>query len=153
MYDTIYAYLAGTMDSDGSFCIYKYLGKKDCVNPVYVERAQMGQATPDVVVLLQEMFGGGIYIASQNNSSFGNTRMYLWTCAARIAVQCAKILLPYLIIKRERAQLLIEMAETRQRSTWLDKSGHSTPPSIMAKREAIYLSLRALNLPPSHKIS
>lgn len=104
------AYLAGAMDSDGFFRL-KMNRNQARKNPVYTEMIGLHQVTPQICLLLKETFGGTII---NKKPSSPNGRMLFSYCgSSSFAYRACVRLEPYLLIKRERAQLLIDFYQTR----------------------------------------
>jgi hypothetical protein len=128
MDNTVFAYLAGAMDSDGYFGIKKSTYHRrirgDAVNPSYSERIGLKQITPEVPELLKATFGGHIY---QSKGQTENSKP-LWTYQAsdlNAAKACVK-LLPFLLIKKRQVELALELRESKnskylQHSYWFEK--------------------------------
>lgn len=126
MKKTIVAYIAGAIDADGCISIrrstQRMRNKKDCRNPIYKPTIAIGQVTPEVPHLLKKCFGGCVYISKPQTK---NSRpLFYWLASDRMANKVAKILLPYLRIKKQQAQTLIDLytlkkdLRKRQFSTW-----------------------------------
>lgn len=115
MDDTLLAYLAGVIDSDGFISIkkstYHMRVRKDATNPVYMERVGMKQVTPIVPELLYECFGG--VLSTQRPSTTHGRELYGWDVTALKAATCVAALLPHLRIKRRQAELVLELRESR----------------------------------------
>jgi len=111
MEETLKAYLAGCIDSDGYFSIkrssYHMRVRKDSGQPVYSERIGLQQVSPDVPDLLHEHFGG--YYRIEKPSAKHGKPLYAWTVTDRQAFVCATVLLPYLRVKKQRAELIVEL--------------------------------------------
>lgn len=108
------AYLAGAMDSDGSFGIkrstYAMRVRGDATQPVYSERAMLKQVTPEIPALLHECFGGTL----RREVKGGNFKpLHAWMTTDTNAAKVAEALLPYLRVKRRQAELLLELRETK----------------------------------------
>lgn len=122
-------YLAGAMDCDGSFGIkqhsYAMRVTKDATQPIYSERASLKQVTPQIPHLLQKHFGGCIHL--QKPQSIGGRFLWSWLASDRVAYNCAQALLPFLILKKRHAELLIELRHTKEThkykkiSYWFEK--------------------------------
>ncbi len=111
MEETMRAYLAGCLDCDGSFGIkrstYHMRIRNDASVPIYSERVLFSQVKPDITLLLKRYFGGGYNI--QKPATPSSKPVYKWGITDRQAVECVKAVLPYLIIKREQAEILLEL--------------------------------------------
>jgi hypothetical protein len=115
----ILAYLAGAMDSDGSFGIrrktYSMRTRGD-LSPGYSERVGLKQVTPEVPQLLKETFGGGVGVSKPGTK---NSRpLWHWGATDRIAADAAKALLPFLRIKKRQVELLLELRSTKDDSRY-----------------------------------
>jgi hypothetical protein len=115
MDETTLAYLAGAMDSDGSFGIkrhtYAMRIRGDASQPVYSERASLKQVTPEIPHLLKDTFGGRC--APQNASSKNGRPLWGWDATDVIAATAAKRLLPFLRVKKPQAELMLELRRTK----------------------------------------
>jgi hypothetical protein len=109
------AYLAGAMDSDGHFSIkrqtYAQRVRGDAGNPVFQEVTGLKQVTPQIPQLLKETFGG--YLGKQRASSEKGKPLWAWQATDRNAAECAKAVLPYLLVKQQQASLLLQLRETK----------------------------------------
>ncbi len=123
------AYLAGAMDSDGHFSIkrqtYAMRVRGDAGNPVFQEVCGLKQVTPQIPALLKETFGG--YLGQQGASTKNGKPLWSWQATDRNAAQCAKALFPYLCVKRQQADLLLQLRDTKsdnrlkQVAHWFEK--------------------------------
>ena len=79
------AYLAGIMDSDGSFSIGidTWRQRKLGINPAYQEILVIGQCDPQAINLAKELFGGAV----RQEKSRGDLRrrMFYWQATNVIA--------------------------------------------------------------------
>src|SRR5262245_59786166 len=109
------AYCAGVMDSDGSFSIsidtwrQRKLGR----TPAYQELAAIGQCDLQAIELLHELFGGSIR-REQSRGVYRRPVNY-WQVGNLKAVNAARLMLPYLRIKRRQAELLLALREIKDR--------------------------------------
>lgn len=106
------AWIAGFMDGEGSITIKKYARYKG-QSIRYQAYVCCNQATEDTteamkaLLLLQKHFGGSIYKQSKSKDSKVR-EAHQWLIVSSTAVDCVKQLLPYLIVKRKQAELLIQ---------------------------------------------
>lgn len=112
---TVLAYLAGAMDSDGYFSIkkstYHMRVRGDATNATYSEKIGLHQVTPQIPELLKACFGGALYLGKPQTPN--SKAMYRWACTdTQAAVACAA-LLPYLRVKRQQAERLLELRESK----------------------------------------
>lgn len=150
----IFAYLAGAIDSDGTIGIkkstYAMRKIKDCNAPTYSERLALRQVTPEIPRLLQEQFGGALYITKPYSKN--GRHLYSWQITDQKAVTCLKALLPYLRVKRPQALNCLELRKFKERSKKQRvKKGRgyvgsaARCPKISAEMERLYERAKALN--------
>lgn len=120
------AYLAGAMDSDGCFTIKRSTHRKrrrgDCLSPSYFPRILFGQVQPEICELLKTTFGGHVVI--QRPRTRNSLPMFKYSASCRQAAEASRAMIPHLILKKERAKILVELQEwqtrleTRRASYW-----------------------------------
>ena len=145
------AYLAGIVDGEGSLCIYR-------VNPAKYNRYQ----TPNFrsVLNISNTRVELMHWLDENFSNFNSGHkkhrrsifkknstherwIYEWVVQGHRLLDICQQLLPYLVLKKRQAELIIEF-----RSTYTQKGfGKDTPlnPEIMAHREDIRVEMCRLN--------
>ncbi len=105
--EQVYAYLAGIMDSDGSFRVKKrhVVGM---LHPQYRINIRCAQVAPSPAIdLLARTFGGSV---AKKHDSRPNTRdLAVWSLHDRAAASTIRSLLPYLVVKTREAWLLLEL--------------------------------------------
>lgn len=161
----IAAYLAGSMDSDGTIGIkrstYHQRIRKDARSPVYSERIALKHVTPQVPDLLHEWFGGSLRV---ERSPMPNGRpMHSWAATDKGAAIALSVMLPYLRVKHEQALncLALRASKDRPRSEtharrseptisrnrWGEAAIHRLEVSqaTLAEREDLYERARLLN--------
>lgn len=145
--ETLYAYLAGSLDADGCFGIKKSTHhirkKKDAFNATYYERVALKQVTPQVPKLLHDTFGGSL---RQEKSGGPNRKtLWAWSATGHVANNVVRCVLPHLRIKSPQAECLLELRKTfdapyNQISYWFLKdfpNWHDLP--MVTDMEASYL--------------
>jgi len=116
----ILAYLAGVMDSDGSFGIKKdgnharagRNGKSEQINYSYRIRLAIAQVSLEAIALLQMTFGGSI--RRSKPSTKNGKPMFRLDLFDRRAETATRALLPYLRIKKRQAELLLEVRKIKK---------------------------------------
>lgn len=112
--DILYAYLAGTIDSDGCLGIRRKIWHgKQHDTPMYSPRITIKQIQSEAVMLLHDMFGGSIYI--QPPYSKGSQSLFALEIKDKAAIRCIRALCPYLRIKRDQARLILQLAEEKEK--------------------------------------
>lgn len=156
----ILAYLAGIIDGEAYVGIkksrpYKHLTGR--INPGYHERIQVRMVAEPCIKLLAKTLGGWYY-EEKPHASKGRP-LYCYQVSDLRAYQIAKILLPWLCLKRKQALLLIALRKNKNRdkrvahrvtmrSRWgmeiqVRRGQHSA--ATVAYRERLYLRCKALN--------
>ena len=147
MKEIMRAYLAGCLDCDGAFSIkrstYHMRVRGDAGQPVFSERVMFAQVKPAVTLLLKEYFGGSYHV---DKAAAPNRKpIYRWQATDKNAILCVNAVLPYLKIKREQAELLLELRKVKelprvQSGTFIMKNKWGfavTMPRLVVSPEAI----------------
>lgn len=102
--DTEAAYMAGCLDCDGSMQLKKYHGQLGgrSLQP----RIHLGQSTEVLPRWLHSIFGGCLHVTKKKPPS---RNMLYWAVGDSMAIAVCTICLPYLRIKKRRAEILIEV--------------------------------------------
>ncbi len=131
------AYLAGVIDSDGSIGISKRTEKMNTHGYSYRETVQLtwkyDNATLKFVNMLKNIYGGstGIYSGGFNNK----TETVRYSADGKGAERIAKDILPYLILKKKQAELVLEMRLIKNVKYG---NGNKKPEFVWLAEEAIY---------------
>lgn len=138
------SYLAGVVDSDGSFSITKRNTSR--INPSYVGMFQLtwvhNEVTDEFMKSLVSKYGGSFFIQTEKRNAFPNASMTVKYCATGKALnKIIKDVYPFLILKRSQAYNLWTLNETQ------GKYGAKRPkPEDMKQfHESLYLENRKLN--------
>lgn len=103
----VHAYLAGIMDSDGSFRIETRRVPR-VLHPHYRINIRCAQVTPSPAVeLLARTFGGNVGIRQDHRSN--HRALTTWSLHDRAAAPVIEALLPYLVVKQTEAWLLLQL--------------------------------------------
>lgn len=92
---------AGFFDGEGCVCIIKPYS-----HTTHTLRLQVAQTKIEPLLRLRELWGGNIQAIKRQQLTHANA--YLWVAASRLAERPLKEMLPYLLVKREQAQLGLE---------------------------------------------
>jgi len=153
--DITLAYIAGIIDGEGSIRIQKS-SEKDW-NCKYTPMISLVNTNIEVVELVAS-FLGGTKIHTHNPSKYGypNRKICYQTCKAgstSVAIILKK-LLPYLMIKRRQAELLIEYSDNLVSARGIGKrmkngryimGGRKRTPEENERREKIYQELKSIH--------
>ena len=134
------AYMAGYFDADG--CVTGYNSKR--FGPIlYV---LVGSANLPILETFKAAFGGSVTQdakAGQRRKStpiVARRAAYRWQAKGRIGAQALRALLPYLRLKKSRADLYLEMRGLKGH-----QYSHGVPEEVMRRRHDILNEIRALN--------
>jgi len=120
-------YAAGLIDGEGCILINRQ-------GTAYTLQVRVGMSSNKAVSLMHKTFGGSLKI---NNFS----HMYTWVLCSMEAEGFLRCILPFLLVKKDEAQVAIafreHILETR-------REGQSTPLRALAIREAYRLKLQEL---------
>lgn len=108
-----YSYLAGLVDGEGSICISKYFDKKSGklrIQPHFEITTSDSIITP----FLKENFNGCIIVRKRKiyNENWHDANMWMITGNDNI-INILEQMLPYLQLKKEQAELMIEFCKSR----------------------------------------
>lgn len=111
MESTIYAYLAGFFDGEGSIAI-----ERAGLNSQSL-RIQAVNTDPRPIEMLQNVFAGN-FRSTQYRGKTKDGRdykpIYIWRASNTLAKDALASMLPYLTVKRERAEIAIAFERLRQ---------------------------------------
>lgn len=102
-----YAYLAGFLDGEGTIHFgYTKRPSKNCLQTSLWISASNNDRK--VIDQLHERYGGFTYMEDRHTLLHRRSHYY-WRIARRHAISLLKQIMPYLIVKREQASLLVNM--------------------------------------------
>jgi len=122
------AYCAGYIDADGSIFITRQRRKNRYQFAPVVQAASANLA---VLEHLRRVLGGSVCDFNPKSGAKRQYRMWMWTVTGQAAVYVAKLLLPYLQIKREQAKCLAQFPYGAGR-------GRRLPDEIQRERQRLY---------------
>ena len=138
--ETERAYLAGIIDGEGSIMLCKVNDRHVRVRSQYRYRPviSVGMTDPTVIKWLSSLFKSE---CREILDPRGNMRLpfYRWMASHKKALKFAKLILPYLKVKKEQAKLLIEYEEKQVAGhSWLTKKEEM-------EREELHRKIKTLN--------
>lgn len=128
---------AGFVDGEGCVNISRGIARDRWVT--YQMCFIVAQRTREPLDILMSLFGGRIRTAGKPEHVH-----YEWRLNSQKAMEALKELLPYLIVKRQIAELAIRFQE--QLNAWRKKYGMKYPEEAKAVRDVMFLEARRLNL-------
>jgi hypothetical protein len=135
------AYFAGIMDGEGWFSIQKSKRKIETRSQSYMPTIGVANTDLRLIQWLIDHYGGKYYTTPPTFTQMGAKDRHQWRPLWKEIKGVIKQTLPFLVLKQERAKLLLELGELS--SAKFRKIG--VPPENLAKRESIYLKLKELN--------
>jgi hypothetical protein len=115
--EVVLGYMAGVVDGEGCVAIRKSRYKKRKTGEVveyFHSQIVIVNAHRGIIELFKEYFGGHIHTREKEKSYYMQT--YSWHLGHRAGIAFLKKIMPYLIVKREQARLVIlcqEMNDSR----------------------------------------
>ena len=142
MENVVFAYAAGTIDSDGCIQITR---RKSESNNYYVLRVSVTQVSECIPIWFVRNFSGRVdkFIASKERRQ----PLFRWVIESNKASDFLTSILPYLIEKSERAKLGIQFQSTIIHKGFADK----LTPEIIENRISMYNQMKILNAKFSRK--
>ncbi len=136
---TDWAWLAGFVDGEGS--IYLRLEGRKRVKPYHHLRIQITNTRKDVLELIAFKFGGHVNTQGRIPNA-GRKPVYRWNAAAKQAEIILKNLYPYLILKKDQAEIGIEFLKTKMRNR---KGSQRLPSGVFDIRSNLTQKMYKLN--------
>jgi hypothetical protein len=125
------AYAAGIIDGEGCIGFNK---RTDHV----VLRVSVGNTDPRLMDWLKTTFGGCVWSEKQSYAPNAKPR-FGWELSAKKAEEFLRLLLPYLILKRERAELALAYRQT------VTRGGRKISHEVEQQRQEIHGNLIEFN--------
>lgn len=134
--DIIWA--AGFMDGEGTITIKRYLSKSCKRGITFQPYVSCGQTIKGIVAIekLKEIFGGSI---SQWEQTGNRLDTIGWATVSRQALQTVKSLLPFLVLKRKQAEIIIAFYKRHK-----GRGKHLTDKEFVQKEQQFF-EMRKLN--------
>ena len=108
--DVELAWVAGFFDGEGNIRIHKGISDKTMINPSYRLVVQISNTDYEVMVYLQETFGGTIRKCVKAKPH--HKQCWQWSIHTRQAMSFVEQIYPYLRVKKERAELARKFIDT-----------------------------------------
>lgn len=138
------AWVAGFLDGEGHFALAKvppdkrHVYKRGHGHRAMIRAAQV-DATP--LLLIQNLFGGRVYNV-KNRTQPTHAPSHVWDIHGKSACLVAQLLVPYLVVKRAHATLLVEFGNTIRHDT--GRAGYSD--EVFLRRDQLADQIRVLNI-------
>jgi len=144
------AYAAGLVDADGSVIIAKVrLPTPSSRTPDYRLSVQVTNTYLPVLDMMVEEYGGSVSHKPLTVGSFLTRRQhYNWAVGSHKAAECLQRLLPYMVVKKEQAELALEFWEQRI----VVPGRRCVPQEEIDKRERYYQAMKRMKEAPPAQI-
>lgn len=134
-----WSYLAGLMDTDGSFMLHKRINHSSMKSPNYTAKISFGEVDARPINYIKSVFPFG----SVNKKDYSTTKKgrFVWELVVVDEIkQFINRILPYLKVKKPNAEILLEFCNNRNPV----KKGHrfGIPPEELFFREKCYQELQ-----------
>lgn len=147
MTETDKAYLAGLMDGEGSISLARSFAKRTRGRYVYPLVRIANTDKPMIDWIIQRIPFGALQYRSRMNERCKNVYHIGW--ASSEAIEVLELILPYLITKKERAIIVIDLWNLNKRAR--DEAGgyfghgHPIPDWLTEKRSEAFDQMAILN--------
>ena len=135
---TALAYMAGLIDGEGTICIVK----RNDSGSRYVARLAVVNCDKRIVEWIEAHFGPYIYTVRRSDPRrrADHRELHVYEAKAEHAENILRAVLPYLVVKREQAELFFKF-----RRTFIGGLNGGVPVHIVAQRKALHEQMGALN--------
>lgn len=135
--EILMSYLAGIMDGDGSFSLQKL--KHVSKSSLYFPVLQLGMQNENILKMFTEKFGGSYHL--RKNDARYNFPFYTWRLRSiKNVIPCLQKLIKYLVLKKERAQFLLDFC-----LNFKFIRGYAISKDVLIEREKAYLKMGKFN--------
>lgn len=142
------AYMAGILDGEGSLSIGNYSGNRKNGDKHFQVNIAICSTDEILINWIVDTFGGykGKYTPKQMSRN-GRKQVFRWQCSSDRLEHICEITLPYLIIKKRQAEILIQMRKTYHdahnvKGIW---QVQRLPKEILDLRQSLFEELRTLH--------
>lgn len=111
--DTQAAYMAGIMDGEGTFFIGNYSGNRKNGDKHFQTVIAVATTDKSLMDWLVNVFGGSFRAYTPKQMAKNSRRqVYRWQATSNRLLHICQIILPYLVIKKRQAEIMIEIRNT-----------------------------------------
>lgn len=137
------AYMAGIVDGEGSIGIVGSFAKYRVASGEkkyqrYSVRVTVYNTKVELLEWIKQRFGGSWTPVSRKN--YAHAPYYAWYVGHTKAAELANLLMPYLVIKRKQAEIIVKFAET-----FSHRHARGTPKNILEMRDGMRSEMTELN--------
>lgn len=132
------AYFAGILDGEGSFVLHRH---KDGYR--FACQMQVGNTDVRLLEWIRARFGGSVNRERRPNTT--HKPVYRWVSQADTMDAVITAVLPYLIVKKDQAELMLAYRRTLAPMIRTKRSTNDVPEHVKSERIRIHGSLAILN--------
>ncbi len=112
------AYIAGLIDGEGYIGIKRQINRANgSVNHAYTERIQIRMVDEQAIAFIASLLGGNYYKEKQPHKN--RRPLYCYQASDRIANTLIKTILPFLKVKREVANTVIQLRPIKENPSFV----------------------------------
>lgn len=142
------SYLAGIVDGEGSIYIGAFSSNPKTGTPHYQTNIEVNNTDKNLIDWLVMVFGGKSITYTPKQTPKNSRRpIFRWIASGDRVTHICEIMMPYLIIKKRQAEIMLIMRETFNH-TGIKKGMQGLPSvskEILDKRKELELEMRALH--------
>lgn len=142
------AYMAGIMDGEGMFYIGNYSGNRKNGDKHFQTVIAVASTDKCLIDWLYNVFGGGIgqYTPKQLSKN-SRKQVYRWQATSNRLLHICEVILPYLVIKKRQAEIMIEIRSTYNDEHNIKGRQHvqNLPKGILELRQQLMDELKLLH--------
>lgn len=139
--ETEKAYAAGVIDGEGTIGVWRERRAKNSSGYRYRVAMEVSNTNEKLIDWLQQRFGG--FKAIVNAEREGCKRLWKWRSTTSVVLEIVKQLLPYLVLKQEQAELVIEFCELQRK--YDQRPGKRQDGDALREYEALWERGKTLN--------
>jgi len=132
-----WAYAAGIVDGEGCITIKRTKAIGTYRRPRYIANVSVVNSNIHMIEWLHENFGGSFFARKKQRDFHKNT--WAWDASALVAAKFCEGILPYLLAKREQAEIVLDLMNGPR------IQAVSVSDTEFARREGLVQRIRVLN--------
>ena len=137
------AYFAGILDGEGCFCLHSHTAKPSFRGHIYACAIHVGNTDIRLLQWIADRFGGRVFAEQRQNAKWKD--VWRWYARTDDMDVWLPAVLPYLIIKRDQAELLMAYRKTLPPKARTHRSTGATTDAVKQQRAQIHANLAMLN--------
>lgn len=138
------AYAAGIVDGEGSIDVQISKPSGSRKNPSYRVRLKVSMCDSEAIDLFIKLFGGYKTLRQRKNPN--QRPIFEWVIRSKTAERALIEIIPFLLVKKPRAEIAIELSRRIDRNKMYSKKGFlQTPGEELFERKRLSDSLKLLN--------